>query len=105
MAKLTSDERKKLPAKDFAVKGGKYPIEDKAHARNALSRVAQHGTSEQKKEVKVKVHAKYPEIGKKEKKYNPHQHSYQGKDSRDGRLHTVKTKKGDFRFKDNRKDD
>lgn len=65
MAKLTTKERKKIPKKDFALKGGKYPIEDKSHARNALARVAQHGTPAQKKEVKEKVHKKYPSIGKK----------------------------------------
>lgn len=74
MARLTSSGRKRLPAKDFALpgkgkgKGGKgpgsYPIEDKAHARNALSRVAQHGSAKAKAEVRAKVKAKYPGIGK-----------------------------------------
>ena len=47
MAKLTYGERKEMPKKDFALpskrKGGKggFPIEDKAHARNALARVTQ----------------------------------------------------------------
>lgn len=67
MAKLSYKSRKKLPGKDFAVPGRKYPIEDKAHARNALARVAQHGTPEQKHLVEKKVHAKFPGIGKKSK--------------------------------------
>lgn len=66
MAKLTSARRKKLPSSDFAEPGKKkYPIEDKSHARNALARVSQHGTPEEKSEVRHKVHAKYPQIGKK----------------------------------------
>lgn len=42
---------------------------------------------------------------KKEKPYDPHSVSYQGKDSREGRLKTVKTDKGEFRWKSNRKED
>ena len=47
MAKDLSNtkERKKLSTKSFAFPGKrKYPIPDKAHARNALARVAQNGT-------------------------------------------------------------
>jgi hypothetical protein len=75
MAKLTAAARKKLPSKSFALpgkgtgKGGKgpgsYPIPDKAHARNALARVSQHGSSEEKARVRAKVRAKFPSIGKK----------------------------------------
>lgn len=64
MAKLTSKERKAIPAKDFALPGRRYPVEDKAHARNALARVAQHGDAEEKAEVRKKVAAKYPAIGR-----------------------------------------
>lgn len=74
MAKISYKERAKLPKKDFAIpskktkdnKAGKgaYPIEDKAHARAALSRVSANGTSAEKADVRRKVHAKYPEIGK-----------------------------------------
>lgn len=69
MAKLTSKQRKALPRKDFAVpskrKGGKggYPIPDKAHARNALSRVSQFGSPAEKAEVRAKVHSKFPSVG------------------------------------------
>ncbi len=41
MAKLSTDARKKLPGKDFALPGGKYPVEDKAHARDAKARASQ----------------------------------------------------------------
>jgi hypothetical protein len=65
MAKLTGEKRKSLPAKAFAEPDKKkYPIEDKAHARNALSRVAQSGTPAEKVKVKHAVKKKYPSIGK-----------------------------------------
>ncbi len=68
MAKLTSAARKALPAKAFAEPDKrKYPIENEAHARNALSRVAQSGTPAEKAKVKSAVKKKYPAIGKKEK--------------------------------------
>lgn len=68
MAKLTYKARKKLPKKSFVFPGKRaYPIEDKAHARNALSRVSQFGSPSEKAAVKAKVHAKYPAIGKKKK--------------------------------------
>ena len=42
MTKLTTDERNALPAADFAEPDKRaYPIEDKAHARNAKARAAQ----------------------------------------------------------------
>lgn len=70
--KLTAADRKSLPKKDFALPStrsksggqGGYPIPDKGHAKAALSRVAQHGTPEQKKEVRAKVHKKFPSIDK-----------------------------------------
>ena len=31
MAKLTTQARKKLSSSEFALPGGRYPIEDKAH--------------------------------------------------------------------------
>jgi hypothetical protein len=75
MAKLSAADRKKLPAKSFALPGkgegpqgkgsGSYPIPDKAHAQSALSRVAQHGTSAEKAQVRAKVRAKFPDIGAK----------------------------------------
>ena len=42
MAKLTTKARKAIPSKEFALpKERKYPIEDKAHARNAKARASQ----------------------------------------------------------------
>ena len=42
MAKLTTAARNKIPAKKFAEpKERKYPVEDKAHARNAKARASQ----------------------------------------------------------------
>ena len=42
MAELDAAKRNKLPAEDFAEPGKRaYPIEDKAHARNAKSRASQ----------------------------------------------------------------
>ena len=71
MAKLTYKARKRLPSTAFAVDGKKrkYPVHDKAHARNALARVGAHGTPEEKAEVRRKVKAKFPsiKIGGKEK--------------------------------------
>lgn len=66
MAKLTREERKSLPTKSFAEPNKrKYPIENEAHAKNALSRVAQSGTTAEKAKVKAAVKKKYPSIGKK----------------------------------------
>lgn len=72
MAKLTAAARKRIPKSQFAIPSkkpgaGSYPIEDKAHARNALSRVSQHGSPSEKKRVRAAVHKKYPSIGKAKK--------------------------------------
>jgi hypothetical protein len=62
MARLTAKKRNQLPAGSFALKGRRYPVNDKAHARNALARVAQHGTPEEKAAVRRKVQGKFPGI-------------------------------------------
>ena len=68
MAKLTNADRKALPDKSFAEPDKrKYPIEDEAHARDALSRVSRNGTAAEKTKVKAAVRKKYPSIGKKSK--------------------------------------
>ena len=41
MTKLTTKTRNKIPGGDFALPGRRYPIEDKAHARNAKARASQ----------------------------------------------------------------
>lgn len=72
MARLTYKKRKSMPKSAFAVPAkktktnpagkGAYPIQDEAHARNALARVSQHGTPEEKATVRRKVKARYPGI-------------------------------------------
>jgi hypothetical protein len=65
VAKLTTKKRKSLSSKSFVFpKSRKFPIEDKAHARDALSRAAHKGGSVEAK-VRAAVHKKYPGIGKK----------------------------------------
>lgn len=59
-AKLSSKARSALPSSDFVFpKSRKFPIEDKAHARNALAR--EH-FAENPSAVERAVHAKYPGI-------------------------------------------
>ena len=60
MAKLTSRGRKRISTKKFALPGRRYPIHDRAHARNALSRVSASGTPREKKIVRAKVCRAYP---------------------------------------------
>lgn len=70
MAKLTTKERKTMPASQFANgkkndgMSGSYPIPDENHARLALAMVAKHGTLADKARVRAAVHAKYPDIDK-----------------------------------------
>lgn len=70
--KLTAHDRQKMPSKEFALPGkgegpggkgsGSYPIPDLAHGRNALARVSQHGSPEEKAKVRAAVHRKFPDI-------------------------------------------
>ena len=63
---LTTSAREHISKKNFAEPGKKkYPIEDRSHAANALSRVSQFGSESEKATVRAKVHAKYPDMGKK----------------------------------------
>lgn len=69
-AALSTADREALDKSDFAIPNkepgsGSYPIPDKAHARNALARVAQHGSSAEKAKVRAKVAREFPSIGKK----------------------------------------
>lgn len=71
---LTAAQRNKMPSSSFALPGkgegpkgkgsGSYPIPDASHARNALARVAQHGTPAEQAKVKAAVKRKFPGIGK-----------------------------------------
>lgn len=68
MARLSRKKRKRLKKSQFAIPSKrKYPINDKAHARNALSRVSQHGSPSEKRQVRAAVRRKYPSIGKKKR--------------------------------------
>lgn len=60
MTVLTPDERKAIPKSDFALPGRRYPIQDRVHAANALARVAQYGTPEEKAKVQAAVFKRYP---------------------------------------------
>ena len=62
-AELTAKGREHIASENFALPGErKYPIHDIEHARNALARVAQHGTPEEKRKVQAAVHRKYPSL-------------------------------------------
>jgi len=72
-AKLSYRERQRLPDSAFAIvyrdpktgeKIRKYPIHDRAHAKNALARVAQFGTPEEREIVRRKVYQRYPDLKK-----------------------------------------
>lgn len=70
--RLTYGERQKMPSSEFALPGhgsgpkgkggGSYPIPDESHGRNALARVSQHGSPEEKSRVRAAVHRKFPGI-------------------------------------------
>lgn len=72
--KLTTAGRLSLKSSDFALPPGpeekargikgRFPIENPAHARNALARVAQSGTPAEQATVRRKVKARYSFIGK-----------------------------------------
>lgn len=58
---LTSKKRNKLPKSDFAMPGErKYPVEDKAHAKNAKARATQmveKGKLSKSSEMKIDARA------------------------------------------------
>jgi hypothetical protein len=58
MGKLTTAERKKLPARDFAGPDRSYPIEDKGHAKAAMARAAEFASPKVKAEVDRKADRK-----------------------------------------------
>ena len=69
MARLTTGQRKKLPSSDFALSGRRYPIEDKAHARDAKARASAeahkgHLSADEKAKVDRKADAVLHEKGK-----------------------------------------
>lgn len=63
MAALTYGRRQKLPDSAFVFpKERRYPVHDLAHARNALARVAQHGTEEEQRRVRQEVYRRFPHL-------------------------------------------
>lgn len=61
--KLTTEGREHVAEHNFAIpEDRKYPIHDVSHARNALARVSQHGSAEEKARVRGAVFRKYPSL-------------------------------------------
>ena len=67
MAVLTTEDRKRLPASDFALAGGRYPIPDESHAQNALARVSENGSPDEKAQVLAAVRRKFKDMAVKRK--------------------------------------
>jgi hypothetical protein len=72
MAKKKFVANTKAPASSYAITktvGGKtiksYPVNTVARARNAISRVGQHGTTAEKAKVYAKVKSTYPALAKR----------------------------------------
>lgn len=59
--KLTAATRKQIPSSDFALPGGRFPIENQSHARAALSD-AHNVSPAQQATIRSKVESKYPQI-------------------------------------------
>lgn len=71
MAKLNAAKRKKIPKKEFGLPGErKYPMEDKAHARNAKARASEmEHKGKLSKSSEKKIDAKADKVlGKKKPK-------------------------------------
>jgi hypothetical protein len=69
MSKLTIEARKKLPELAFALPGRRFPVEDKAHGRDAKARAAHgytsgHLSATEKADVDRKADAVLAEKGK-----------------------------------------
>lgn len=59
---LTAAGRRRIKPSNFALSGRRYPINTPRRARNALSRIAQHGTRAERLTVQRKVARRYPGI-------------------------------------------
>ena len=68
---LDAHARSQISKDNFALPGGRYPIHDATHARNALARVSQYGTPAEKAKVKAAVAKKYPEMMQKKAEGGP----------------------------------
>jgi hypothetical protein len=63
MSKLDADQRNSMPKSEFALPGGRFPINDRNHAEAALSGASRaenvgNITPAQKSEIDAKAHAK-----------------------------------------------
>ena len=66
--KLTTNKRNRMSASSFALPEKRaYPINDRAHARSALSRLHNATRSEQK-QIKKAIDQRYPGLRKKGKR-------------------------------------
>lgn len=70
-SELSTKARNRLGEGEFALPGRRYPIHDRPHARNALARVAQHGTASEQSQVRKAVHARFPDVGEEKKAASP----------------------------------
>lgn len=61
-AALSTGQRKQLSRSDFAIPPDRYPIQDRAHAINALARVAQNGSAAEQAQVRKAVCRRYPDL-------------------------------------------
>ena len=62
-AAMSTKDKNKLPDSAFALPEDRaYPINDLAHARNALARVAQFGSAKEKSRVQSAVYRKFPQL-------------------------------------------
>jgi hypothetical protein len=69
MAKLTAAKRKKIPSSKFAGPDRSFPIEDKAHARNAKARASEmEHKGKLSKSAEAKIDAKADKVLKGKKK-------------------------------------
>ena len=60
---ITAAKRHSLPRSEFAVPDREaYPVDTRARAKNALSRVSANGSPEEKANVRAKVHRDWPSI-------------------------------------------
>lgn len=63
---ITAAQRHRLPASEFGLPAKEgYPIDTPGRARSALSRASANASPAEQAEIRRKVHARYPSIGKK----------------------------------------
>ena len=72
---ITAAQRHRLPSSEFGLPGkgsgpegkgsGSYPIDTPGRARSALSRASANASPAEQTAIRRKVHARYPNIGKK----------------------------------------